>query len=207
MFAIRHFSLSMAGAACALALGIAVPAAAQPSAKETRQAHNVLVDYSICVADAEPDITRTFVLTDGADAARVDGVKRLFDSRCMGFNHGKLKMEDFLFRGALAQRLIEKTLASDALDNVADIEALNATYAGGGPAAQGHTLMYRIGGPMLRARERCLPPGWVATRRRPRFVRLLLSSAAACLRGRRYRSTGPGCGSALPQCITGLRLG
>ena len=151
MFAIRHFSLSMAGAACALALGIAVPAAAQPSAKETRQAHNVLVDYSICVADAEPDITRTFVLTDGADAARVDGVKRLFDSRCMGFNHGKLKMEDFLFRGALAQRLIEKTLASDALDNVADIEALNATYAGGGPAAQGHTLMYRIGECIARA--------------------------------------------------------
>jgi len=103
------------------------------------------------VADAEPEITRAFVLTDGADAARVDGVKGLFDSRCMGFNHGKLKMEDFLFRGALAQRLIEKTLASDVLDNVADLEALNATYAGGGPAAQGHTLMYRIGECIARA--------------------------------------------------------
>ena len=144
MVATRFSVGAKAAVACALALAIAMPAAAQPSSKEAKQGRSVLADYSACVADAEPELARAFVIAGESDADR-DEWKQLIDPRCMGFNNGKLRMMGFMFRGALAERLIKKTLAPDALANVGELAPINATFPGADPFAQNYTLMYRLG--------------------------------------------------------------
>mgnify|MGYP000569030320 CR=1 FL=1 len=115
-----------------------------PTQKQQVEGRKVLMSFGECVADAEPALARDYVLTDGADTDSPEW-NDLVDPRCMRLHGGELRMQSFFFRGALAERLIDKKLPQDALDKVADLAPLNATFPGDDPFAQNYTYMYRIG--------------------------------------------------------------
>ena len=115
-----------------------------PTQKQQVEGRKVMTSFASCVADAEPALAREYVLAEGADTGSPewDG---LVDPRCMLLHGGELRMQSFHFRGALAEQLIDKKLSQGALDKVADLAPLNATFPGDDPFAQTHTYMYRIG--------------------------------------------------------------
>jgi len=115
-----------------------------PTPKAYEEARKVMMRYGQCIADAEPDQARIYVLSDD-DALVDDELDDLIDPRCMALSGGEMRIQSFLLRGALAERLIDKRLSDNALDGVAEVAPLNATYPGSGVASENYTYMYRIG--------------------------------------------------------------
>lgn len=115
-----------------------------PSPQANEEARKVMMRYGACIADAEPEQARAYVLSDN-DALVDDELDDLLDPRCMALSGGKMQIHSFLLRGALAERLIEKRLSANALDGVAQVAPLNATYPGNGILSENYTYMYRIG--------------------------------------------------------------
>ena len=115
-----------------------------PSPQSQEDGRKVMMSYGGCVADAEPELSRAYVLADEADTDSPEW-KGIVDARCMRLYGGELRMQDYYFRGALAERLIDKKLGDNALDGVAELAPVNATHPGSGPLAQTYTYMYRMG--------------------------------------------------------------
>lgn len=132
--------LSLAGAQAALPDRLR----SSPSPKAAEQGRQVMMNYGRCIADAETELSRDFVLTDLAD---IDDPQwdRIVDNRCMRLSGGQLTMESYYFRGAIADRLIDRTLRDTALEGVAQLAPINATHPGSGPLAEHYTFMYRLG--------------------------------------------------------------
>tara|TARA_R110000751_G_scaffold2018_17_gene10124 strand:- start:213021 stop:213737 length:717 start_codon:yes stop_codon:yes gene_type:complete len=118
---------SLATILSGVALMVSAAAGAQGSStekKEQAQGRKVLTDFARCAADLEPKIAREYILLSPDQRLPEDDWGDLLNPDCMGFHQGRLAMNSFYFRGALAQRLIVKQELQFASDSIANVDAL-----------------------------------------------------------------------------------
>ncbi|MBD58771.1 MAG: hypothetical protein CL808_01430 [Citromicrobium sp.] len=154
-----------------------------PSPQSQEDGRKVMMSYGGCVADAEPELSRAYVLADEADTDSPEW-KGIVDARCMRLYGGELRMQDYYFRGALAERLIDKKLGDNALDGVAELAPVNATHPGSGPLAQTYTYMYRMGECIARtdpAGSRALFDTKIDSDKEKEAIQALSPTIAACV--------------------------
>ncbi len=96
----RHLATALALIGCATSAA----AAKVPTGDERAEARRVLTEFANCVARYEPDLAQQYVLSD--DRIPEGEWRKLTDKRCLKLNRGRLAMNAFFFRGALAQRLL-----------------------------------------------------------------------------------------------------
>ena len=85
-----------------------VPLSAQDSwedKREREQGRKVLMEFSKCAAKNNPELARRYVLLESGERLSSEEWQQLVDPACMRLRAGKLTMDQFYFRGALAQQL------------------------------------------------------------------------------------------------------
>lgn len=142
MFGSILFATAMASAA-AQPIPLPERLRASPSKQQQEEARKVMMNFAKCMADSEPELARAYVLSDNddADAPEFDG---LVDDRCLQLQGGELRFPPYIFRGALAERLIDKQVPEGALRDLPALAPLNATYRGNGAIAERYTYSYRF---------------------------------------------------------------
>lgn len=94
-----------------------------PSSAEQKRGRRVMHEFGRCAAGQEPEIAAEFVRVGLDGTIDSDAFDRLTDRECLGLRAGRLSMQPFFFRGALAQYLVGAGATPDA-STLAEIPTL-----------------------------------------------------------------------------------
>lgn len=119
---IGRVTMALAGLAM---LAVGTVADAKQNKRNAQMARAVMHDFAGCAAKRHPDLARTFVLMPANEQLSDKDYFKLVDWSCLGLRGGELRMRRELFRGALAEQLLDTDFAGAATIDPGAIKPLD----------------------------------------------------------------------------------